>query len=160
MSPSEIIFHSFTLFTCTVLTLRVNGAKNLEFLSSKRISAIVGGSQSQFRPFFVRINFISRSGFCGGTLIDWNWVLTAAICVEDTNGEIFIRSLAQTAYVCHRIAYPILVPIKWAPFFLPGYKTTFVATSTIVDGNFMNHIFAFNLYKNPYYGSSLNRDIT
>lgn len=52
--------------------------------------AIVGGKPAQEGEFPAHVSVQSRNGrhICGGTLIDLDYVLTAAHCVTDAKGDV------------------------------------------------------------------------
>ena len=53
---------------------------------NSRIISGRGLSWGKF-PFVVRIEIEKASRYCGGSIIDKNWILTAAHCVKDKDGD-------------------------------------------------------------------------
>ena len=50
-------------------------------------TAIINGVTVGTRPFFVRVSLHYSKRFCGGTVIDDHWVITAATCVNHHRGQ-------------------------------------------------------------------------
>ena len=66
---------------------------------------IIGGSRAQLGEFPSKVSLQSRSGshFCGGSLITYNHILSAAHCVVTEEGRLL--NPASVSLVCHLSSY-------------------------------------------------------
>lgn len=58
------------------------------FTGTKAVpTKIIGGTNANIADFPWQVYFISGPFLCGGSIIDQNWVVTAAHCTKDSNGN-------------------------------------------------------------------------
>ena len=69
-------------------------------LKSASKNLIIGGYDSPVRPFFIRVNIIKQSYFCGGALIDFWWVITSAQCVYRIKSKNYYFVLLIETFKC------------------------------------------------------------
>ena len=62
-----------------------NSSVNLS--SPAVISTIIGGVNSIDRPFYIRIVNTGNYEFCGGSIVNSFWIITAASCVYEYTGK-------------------------------------------------------------------------
>ena len=92
-----------TAFTpCIVNSTLFYMAPNLQpkSLKSAITNLIIGGYNSPVRPFFIRVNIIKQSYFCGGALIDFWWVITSAQCVYRIESKNYYFVLLIEPFKC------------------------------------------------------------
>ena len=104
----QIYLAGFLLFMCSANMLNAENVasdnKHSEKLNSR---AIIYGYKSVNRPFYVKLSF--GNGYCGGSIIGENFILTAAHCIPrnirmkvqygdftSPNGQTILRSVLGT----------------------------------------------------------------
>ncbi len=74
---------------------------------------IVGGEDADISDYPWQVALIEQSGgwewgFCGGSIIDDNWILTAAHCLEDINiNNLYVRSGSGNSYAEEGVIYGV-----------------------------------------------------
>ncbi len=74
---------------------------------------IVGGTDADISDYPWQVALIEQSGgwiwaFCGGSIIDSNWILTAAHCMEDVNiNNLYVRAGSDNSYAQGGVSYSV-----------------------------------------------------
>ena len=59
-------------------------------LTDSLVTEIVNGIRSGTRLFYVRLRLPPPRGFCGGSIIDTQWVLTSTKCLDLFAGKLYV----------------------------------------------------------------------